>query len=710
VVVVRWCVTDLRRVRGQAWAAAAVAALASIEALFRHGGSVGWGLCLAALLGGAVGWLAATLATGVRRRAVLAALLVVLPVALAFKAIQYAILRAALLTRIAATLSLWSLALALSLLGALAGWKLTAPLRRRKTALHPILFVLALLIVLSASLLALQERTETLAHVVPYVALAVALALVLVGWRRRTADLALVVGGMAVILKLPARYTELADVAAWLAIGGVALAVQDVAGNRAPVPDRAPVHWWTAWWTGLFPLCALLCAHVVASRIPAAWKEAEGKGVLSSLVRAGHRISDFDHDGHGALFAQHDCAPFDRRIHPGAHEVPGNGIDENCLAGDLGPGYLDFLRARETLNARPPSFHGDIIMVLVDSMRADDAQSEQAVNLRGFRERGLSFDRAYAISSFTVASLLGIFAGQVPAGVEMEFRTRLTALPRVPYGGLLPILRSAGYALGAMPGIMLPGTEARMMGASFDVREVPAPQALPREMENAARRVWNDLSRLPSPHFLYVHLTWPHDAPEQREPYRESVLKADAFIGWLRDLVGKEKADGALWILLADHGEEFGEHGGIRHASTLFEEVVHVPLILAGPPVRPGRIEAVTSLRAIMPTLATMVSPGLAPPGLGPYLCLDGSPCRDMPVPLALELPDRHLHGLLLGRRKIIHDLDRDQHWFFDLAADPKELRPIYPLPADLLSALDQWEEIVYGIRNPCMFWPYRTP
>ena len=136
---------------------------------------------------------------------------------------------------------------------------------------------------------------------------------------------------------------------------------------------------------------------------------------------------------------------------------------------------------------------------------------------------------------------------------------------------------------------------------------------------------------------------------------------------------------------------------------------MHVPLILSGPPVRPGRVDAVTSLRAIMPTLAAMVSPGLAPPGQGPYLCLSGAPCRDMPVPLGLELPDRHLHGLLLGHRKIIHDLDRDQHWFFDLDSDPKELRPIYPLPPDLLGDLEQWEEIVYGIRDPCTLWPYCT-
>ena len=34
--------------------------------------------------------------------------------------------------------------------------------------------------------------------------------------------------------------------------------------------------------------------------------------------------------------------------------------------------------------------------------------------------------------------------------------------------------------------------------------------------------------------------------------------------------------DRALVVLTADHGEEFGEHGGQYHAVALYDEVVHV--------------------------------------------------------------------------------------------------------------------------------------
>ncbi len=33
-------------------------------------------------------------------------------------------------------------------------------------------------------------------------------------------------------------------------------------------------------------------------------------------------------------------------------------------------------------------------------------------------------------------------------------------------------------------------------------------------------------------------------------------------------------------ILTADHGEEFGEHGGLGHTRTLYDELVHVPLVM----------------------------------------------------------------------------------------------------------------------------------
>ena len=75
---------------------------------------------------------------------------------------------------------------------------------------------------------------------------------------------------------------------------------------------------------------------------------------------------------------------------------------------------------------------------------------------------------------------------------------------------------------------------------------------------------------------------------------------------------------------------------------------------------------------------------------------------------MALELPDRHLHGLVVGNRKIIRDLDRQHVEAFDLAADPKERTPLVPLPRDLLDALRRWEDASMDANDHTSSWPYQ--
>lgn len=90
-------------------------------------------------------------------------------------------------------------------------------------------------------------------------------------------------------------------------------------------------------------------------------------------------------------------------------------------------------------------------------------------------------------------------------------------------------------------------------------------------------------------------------------------LLYDASIRWSDDSVGAVidmlKARGiwdkAVFILVSDHGEEFGEHGGWLHGQSVYEELVHVPLIIHFPGGEFGgrRIDAAVSLLDIMPTI-----------------------------------------------------------------------------------------------------------
>ena len=98
----------------------------------------------------------------------------------------------------------------------------------------------------------------------------------------------------------------------------------------------------------------------------------------------------------------------------------------------------------------------------------------------------------------------------------------------------------------------------------------------------------------------------------------------DGEIRWVDDHIAKIVgvlddlgiSDRTAVIVTADHGDEFFEHGSKGHRRTLYQEVVHVPLIMRIPGVAPGRvIDAPTSLVDIMPTILSLVGAQI-PPGV----------------------------------------------------------------------------------------------
>ena len=63
----------------------------------------------------------------------------------------------------------------------------------------------------------------------------------------------------------------------------------------------------------------------------------------------------------------------------------------------------------------------------------------------------------------------------------------------------------------------------------------------------------------------------------------------DAWIGGLlRALDARGLTERSVIAVTADHGEEFGDRGGLHHSHTLFGELVDVPLLLAAPGAGPG--------------------------------------------------------------------------------------------------------------------------
>lgn len=90
------------------------------------------------------------------------------------------------------------------------------------------------------------------------------------------------------------------------------------------------------------------------------------------------------------------------------------------------------------------------------------------------------------------------------------------------------------------------------------------------------------------------------------ELYDASVRLADTRLGSVVDLLQERGLwENTLFILVSDHGEEFGEHGGWLHDQAVYEEQLRVPLIIHFPRGQYAgrRVSAVVSLVDILPTI-----------------------------------------------------------------------------------------------------------
>lgn len=87
--------------------------------------------------------------------------------------------------------------------------------------------------------------------------------------------------------------------------------------------------------------------------------------------------------------------------------------------------------------------------------------------------------------------------------------------------------------------------------------------------------------------------------------YLSAVHYIDTVISEILALLERQgRREDALILILGDHGEAFGEHGRFLHNNILYQEGLHIPLLLAGPNIEPKPIEHPISQLDILPTLA----------------------------------------------------------------------------------------------------------
>jgi tetratricopeptide (TPR) repeat protein len=189
--------------------------------------------------------------------------------------------------------------------------------------------------------------------------------------------------------------------------------------------------------------------------------------------------------------------------------------------------------------------------------------------------------------------------------------------------------------------------------------------------------------------FLFVHINEPHapaTPPDQfadLNPYDGTVASADEVVGALIKYLKRHQLyDQATIVLTSDHGEGLGDHGEQEHGLFLYDEAVHVPLIvkLAEGLGAGRRVPDVVQHIDVAPTILDLAkapgSGGLRGRSLKPLL--DGSGSVP-PVDVYAEAPYGHrrfgwseIVSLTDGTRRFIR---APQEEFYNLQRDPGERR-----------------------------------
>jgi arylsulfatase A-like enzyme len=274
----------------------------------------------------------------------------------------------------------------------------------------------------------------------------------------------------------------------------------------------------------------------------------------------------------------------------------------------------------------------NVVIVLVDALRADRLPfyghpKQTAPFLSQLAAKGAVFERSYAASTWTPSSVSSLFTGlypnqhQVWTGFAMTRRTQATDRPlelnRLPDGArtLAESMKRRGYRTF---GVSSNPNFAAEMGfqRGFDRFQHH------REGNGAAinRSVlqWKgELERAPKyllyVHYMDTHKPYPrHEAAYDAAEPNPMLARYDSAIGYVDERIQELYAalrwhERTLLIVTADHGEEFGDHGGAEHDNTMYAELLRVPLLLSWPGmIAPRRVADNVSNVDLLPTIEAL--------------------------------------------------------------------------------------------------------
>lgn len=323
-----------------------------------------------------------------------------------------------------------------------------------------------------------------------------------------------------------------------------------------------------------------------------------------------NQLTDFDFDGYGAWGPQADPAWFDAALFPGAMDIPGNGVDEDGIGGDLAA-----VPATEpdVLRQLPMRAGQHIFLVVLESVRADALfarLNDKAVmpNLAALAQQGSYSEHAYSHTGFTTSSLKAIFNRSLSYHPTQQ--------------NLLDALQARGYHINVVSaqaerfGDVLTAARLKRPGQYyFDADSALADRLDPSlnagSLRLSEQRLLTQLQQrfaavdwqqpqffylnIQAAHYPYHHqqmqpiLTQQAISRQQMQPkhqhllrqsYYNAVANADWLIGQFQQLLASyQLSEQSTQLYTSDHGESLFDDGFLGHGHQLNDTQTRVVMV-----------------------------------------------------------------------------------------------------------------------------------
>jgi arylsulfatase A-like enzyme len=275
--------------------------------------------------------------------------------------------------------------------------------------------------------------------------------------------------------------------------------------------------------------------------------------------------------------------------------------------------------ATETPAPRP-----NLLIVSIDTLRADHLgcygyPRPTSPNIDALAARSVVFEQAESASSWTLPSMTSLMTGLSVSGHNCD---HLGSRLDPSYTTLAELLRDAGYDTELVAShLFLSAPYGLQQGFTHvDTSVVQEQNDITSQAVSDLGIEWLRQKRAVAdgvPWLLWLHYYDPH-APylehkgvseafgtdSDLDLYDGEIAYTDQHLGRLLDELARSGLSAnTIVVVVADHGEEFGEHGHNGHGYALYEECVRVPLIVCAPGVAARRVSDVVPTVGLLPTL-----------------------------------------------------------------------------------------------------------